>query len=112
MFSLNGTIQPVTPGQVPAPFGGSGRAGASEPTRPADIDNGEQIYREACLPCHGSSGDGGEGGGASLLNGMTVETAAAVTSNGRNNMPSFGEAYSVDELYDVATFIVERLAAE
>jgi alcohol dehydrogenase (cytochrome c) len=112
MFSLNGTIQPVVPGQGPAPFGGARRAGAAEPTRPAEIDNGERIYREACLPCHGPSGDGGEGGGASLRDGLTVETTVAVTSIGRNNMPSFGEAYSVDELYDVATFIVERLAAE
>jgi len=85
---------------------------ASEPTRPADADNGELIYREACLPCHGASGDGGEGGGASLLNGLTIETAAVISGIGRNNMPAFGEAYSIDELYDVATFIVERLAGE
>jgi hypothetical protein len=44
--------------------------------------------------------------------GLTVESAVAVSSAGRNNMPAFREAYSIDELCDVATFVVERLAAE
>lgn len=52
----------------------------------------------------------GEGGGASLHNRqLTAETAVTITAAGRNNMPSFRDAYSIDELYDVATYIVERL---
>jgi glucose dehydrogenase len=117
LFSLNGTIEPVVPGQSQGlfgagPGGGAGAAAAAEPTRAADVVNGERIYREACLPCHGARGNGGEGGGASLLNGLTVETAVAVTGGGRGNMPAFRDAYSADELYDVAAYIVERLAGE
>jgi hypothetical protein len=40
---------------------------------------------------------------------ITTETAVAITVNGRNNMPSFRDAYSVDELYDVVGYIVDRL---
>lgn len=50
----------------------------------------------ACLPCHGARGDGGEG--ASLLTDLTVESAVAVSVAGRNNMPAFRVAYSIDEL--------------
>lgn len=47
-----------------------------------------------------------------LLTGLSVETAVAISVTGRNNMPAFCEAYSIDELYDVASFIVERLSVE
>ena len=105
--------EPVTPGSGLGAFGGGpGGAAASEPNRPADADNGELIYREACLACHSARGDGGEGGGASLLNALTIEAAAAVSAAGRNDMPAFRGAYSTDELYDVATFIVEHLAVD
>lgn len=75
----------------------------------AGAANGERIYREACLPCHGATGTGGEGGGASLLTGLTADTVLAVTGAGRNNMPAFGEVYSAAELRDVATYITEVL---
>jgi mono/diheme cytochrome c family protein len=43
---------------------------------------------------------------------MGSEAAAAITLNGRNNMPAFRDAYSIDELYDVAAYIVEQLAGD
>jgi len=111
MFSLDGTIEPLTASERPGAFGGSPAAAAAlEPTRPADVDNGARIYREACSPCHGLTGNGGEGGGASLLGASSREAVAGVTAAGRNNMPAFREAYSADELNDVAAFIVEVLA--
>jgi len=110
LFSLNGTIEPVTPERRPGGFGGGSAAAAAEPTRPADPENGERIYREACLPCHGRSGGGGEGGGPSLEGVASVEAVMNVTAAGRNNMPAFGGTYSADELNDVATYIVESLA--
>jgi hypothetical protein len=36
----------------------------------------------------------------------------AVTLNSRNNMPAVRDAYSVDELYDVAMYIVEQLSGD
>ena len=114
LFSLDGTIEPLSSRQGPAAFGGAGPAAAAlaEPTRAADIENGARIYREACLPCHGASGDGGEGGGASLAETTSREAVMAITAAGRNNMPAFREAYSADELQDVAAYIVDVLAGD
>jgi mono/diheme cytochrome c family protein len=113
MFSLDGAIEPVATEGAPASGALAAlRAGAAAPAGPGDVANGERVYREACLPCHGASGEGGEGGGASLVAGVTREAALAVTANGRNNMPAFRDAYSAAELNDVATYVVETLAAK
>jgi alcohol dehydrogenase (cytochrome c) len=117
MFSLDGTIEPV----VAAGPGGGGPGGVlagiqatrTEPARPANADNGAMIYREACLPCHGFSGEGGEGGGKSLVEGgLTTDVIMAVTANGRNNMPAFANSYSANELRDVALYVAEVLGRD
>jgi alcohol dehydrogenase (cytochrome c) len=112
MFGLDGTIGPVTPAAAP-------RAGQppveSVPmtfTRPADRSNGESIYRQTCLPCHGPTGRGGEGGGKTLVEGLTSDVLLSVTAAGRNNMPAFRGTYSADELRDVAAYILEVLARQ
>src|SRR5690606_2524799 len=105
MFSLNGDIGPYDPAAdaalaaqqaslaampVPAP----------DPDHAADLEHGAALYRDACLPCHGASGRGGEGGGAPLTEGVSMETIMAVTFSGRNRMPSFAGVYSPPELQD------------
>jgi mono/diheme cytochrome c family protein len=110
MFSLDGTIEPVATEGAPASGALAAlRAGAAAAAQPGDASNGERIYREACLPCHGASGEGGEGGGASLVTGLTREATFDVTANGRNNMPAFRDAYSGADINDVATYVVEVL---
>lgn len=75
----------------------------------AALANGERIYREACIPCHGASGEGGEGGGGTLLKGLTVANVVGVALDGRNNMPAFRGVYSTEELRDAGRYIVEVL---
>jgi mono/diheme cytochrome c family protein len=117
MFSLEGTIAPVATEGAPASGAlaalraAAASAPPAAPAQPGDIANGARIYREACLPCHGARGEGGEGGGANLVSGLTREATLDVTANGRNNMPAFRDAYSTAELNDVATYVVEALAA-
>ncbi|RPI63618.1 MAG: cytochrome c, partial [Lysobacterales bacterium] len=65
---------------------------------------------EACVACHGEQGDGGHGGGPTLVGGLPLETIVAVSQAGRNTMPPFGRAYSEADLRDVAAYIVEVLA--
>ncbi|HTV51419.1 MAG TPA: PQQ-binding-like beta-propeller repeat protein, partial [Steroidobacteraceae bacterium] len=118
MFSLDGKIPSL--GNAHAIGGGGamaaafGRAAAAAPvplpTRPPDPLNGARIYRAACVPCHGESGRGGQGGGPQLVNGLTRSAILETASAGHNNMPAFAQVYSADELNDVAEYISSVLA--
>lgn len=107
LFSLNGTIEPVDPNaQTAAPPAGTA---SPDPAYAPDLTRGAALYRDACLPCHGASGRGGEGGGAPL-SGLSVASIMAVTATGRNTMPAFGSVYERDELQDIAAYVAEVLA--
>jgi mono/diheme cytochrome c family protein len=60
--------------------------------------------------CHGEGGDGGYGGGPTLVGGLPIETLVAVAQGGRNAMPAFGRVYSEADLKDVASYINDVLA--
>ena len=77
-----------------------------------NLDHGRQVYAEACVACHGERGDGGHGGGPTLVSGQPVETILGVAKAGRNTMPAFGRVYSDADLNDVATYIVDVLAKD
>ncbi len=122
MFSLDGTISPVAPQKpagpgpagVPGALGAAGAPGvaAAMPAgdRPPNRDNGAKLYRAACVPCHGGGGEGGHGGGPTLINGLTSDTIVSVTTTGRNNMPSFGGTLTPADINDIAAYIHEDLA--
>lgn len=120
MFSLDGRIPEIQADS--GAIGGGGMAGAfgrraagpAKPvvTRAANVRNGAQIYRLACLPCHGESARGGEGGGPPLVNGLSAQSILATASAGRHNMPAFSSTYSADELNDVAAYITNDLAKQ
>lgn len=77
-----------------------------------DLASGEGIYKAACLACHGFDGRGGHGGGPTLLGKLDAEQIRAVTTTGRNNMPTFREIYDVNQLRDVSEYIVRGLGAQ
>jgi len=112
MFSLSGTMKSL-PAGGPA-FGGGpfGPAPAPAGDRPVDLALGEQIYLEACVACHGEAGDGGHGGGPTLIDGLDPDSIRALASDGRNTMPGFGTVYSQAEIRDVTRYIVEVLGGE
>jgi len=118
MFSLDGKIPSLAlPGGAargPGPGGAGATAALAVPatTRPANPEHGADIYRNACLPCHGQNGGGGTGGGKSLLDGQSHDTILSVSSAGRNNMPAFKSTYSADELNDVTAYITTVLQAK
>jgi mono/diheme cytochrome c family protein len=114
MFSLHGTMKSLPagggPGGAAAAFGPRSRP--AEVDRPVDVDHGRQLYAEACIACHGEAGDGGHGGGPTLVAGLPAETIQAVASAGRNTMPAFGAVYTPADIRDVARYIVDVLAAK
>jgi mono/diheme cytochrome c family protein len=115
MFGLSGTMKSL-PTAGAGPGGGGGGFGRPPPaapeSRPIDVERGRQIYAEACVACHGEAGDGGHGGGPTLVAGLTAEAIAAVAGAGKNTMPAFGRVYSTNDMRDVSAYIVDVLAAE
>jgi mono/diheme cytochrome c family protein len=77
--------------------------------RTPDIDRGKQIYTETCEACHGERGQGGHGGGAAFTTELDAQRVLETVNSGRNAMPAFGGALSVDEMQDVASYVRERL---
>jgi len=117
MFSLKGTMKSL-PAAVTTTGGGGGPGGPGGPpraqvpaaVRPVSVDQGRQLYAEACVACHGEQGDGGHGGGPTLIAGLPADTIVAVANAGRNNMPPFGRVYSTADLGDIAAYITTVLA--
>jgi len=112
MFALSGTMNSLPQaGGAGSVFGSPPRT-ETDDGRPGDAALGRSVYLEACVACHGAAGDGGQGGGPSLLGGLDHDSVVAVASAGRNTMPAFGSVYSRAELRDVASYILEELANE
>ncbi|RYZ67996.1 MAG: c-type cytochrome, partial [Proteobacteria bacterium] len=108
MFSLDGKIGPIATTAVETGAGASA-APLAAPTRPLDLAAGEAIYKAACVACHGVTGEGGHGGGPTLIGGLAIDHIRQITTTGRNNMPVFREIYDANQIRDVATFIDQRL---
>ena len=124
LFGLDGTLPPAEPGRpvsrqtvAPAPPAAAG-APAAAVTRAipgqgvANIARGQQLYAQACVVCHGDDGKGGHGAGPPLV---TLTDFSAVTQTvtvGRNDMPPFGTTFTPDQIRDVSTYVLERLAGQ
>ena len=110
MFSLDGKIGPIA---ATAAATAGGRPGAAPPvaapTRAGNATAGEPLYKAACLACHGEAGTGGHGGGPTLLTNLQPEQISLVTTTGRNNMPTFRDVYTPDQIADVSAYIVQVL---
>jgi alcohol dehydrogenase (cytochrome c) len=111
MFALHGTMKSLPVSAAPGGGFGPPRAAVEQP-RPVDLEHGRTLYAEACIACHGERGDGGHGGGPTLLGGLALETIRSVAADGRNSMPAFGRIYSGADLNDVASYVLEVLARE
>jgi mono/diheme cytochrome c family protein len=126
MFSLDGKMEPVKTaapagggrggpgGGAGGPPGGGGAGVARAPAGPTpgravNVANGESLYKQGCIACHGEDGGGGHGGGPSLLKGQTADAMQAVITTGRNGMPAYGQVYSQDQIADIAGYIVQTL---
>jgi mono/diheme cytochrome c family protein len=85
------------------------------PAGTADLAQGQRLFRQLCVGCHGETGMGGTGNGASLARiGRDTQAIANTAWNGRNNnvMPSFRGALTPEQLRDVARYISDELFPE
>jgi alcohol dehydrogenase (cytochrome c) len=125
LFSLNGTIESLPPGSgdpPPADVSGDADAPHDDPRaflagfnlqRTANLNGGGDIYRTVCQSCHGPMGEGGQLG-KPFESGLAIEDIMTTARSGvaGTSMPPFGNAYSLEQLHDVASYIVRRVLAE
>jgi alcohol dehydrogenase (cytochrome c) len=125
LFSLHGTIESLPPGSGdPAP-GESNRVTDEPHTDPRaflagfdlgrtpNLAHGAEIYGKVCQTCHGPRGEGGQLG-KPLSSGLTIEDIMTTARSGvaGTSMPPFGNAYSVEDLHDVASYIESRILSQ
>lgn len=112
LFGLDGELPPVGQGVRVSRLAEAPpvTAATAATTGPADIVNGEALYEETCVICHGVDGLGGHGGGAPLNALVDLAAALEVINAGRNNMPPFGQTLTAQQIRDIGTYVVEELA--
>lgn len=106
LFGLEGTLPPAQERDTearpavatPAPAAGSTTA-----------TSGAQIFRQACLPCHGADGRGGHGGGAPLNKVTDVALVRRAVREGKNTMPPFGAALTPEQIEAVSAYVTTEL---
>ncbi len=80
-------------------------ASASEPEPKPEGPDGEKIYKQYCVVCHGIYGDMGASGAFNLTESeLPVEERMIVIKNGRNAMPAFGAILDEDKIKAVAEY--------
>jgi mono/diheme cytochrome c family protein len=125
LFSLNGQMESLPPGSGDLQTSDAGIPGQGNQDpfdmarrqlrdsfdyeRTADLARGAQIYQTVCQACHGPNGEGGHEAGAPLTAGLSAFDIVARATAGvaGTAMASFSGSYSVEELQDVANFILQ-----
>ena len=70
--------------------------------------NGERIFKQYCVTCHGASGDMGVGGAANLAaSALSAEERVLVITKGRNTMASFSALLREEEIRAVAEYTLQ-----
>ncbi len=105
-----GLILGLSPGAVSA---------QSETDDPAQLEAGEAVFVESCAGCHGDDGMGTDfGRPLTGIAGQEPDRLVHIASvtDGKGDMPAFGDALSVDDIdaavtYARLTFVSEQDAA-
>jgi mono/diheme cytochrome c family protein len=104
LFALDGTLPQAKQNDAQA-----APAVVAQPAATANAlgSSGGDIYRQACLPCHGPDGRGGHGGGAPLDKARDLASVVLTIREGRKTMPPFGAALTAEQIQAVGAFVVE-----
>lgn len=73
-----------------------------------DATNGEDIYDNNCMSCHGADGEGDSG--PDLQQEGDYDAVVDQVKKGGGGMPAFEDDLSESEINDVAAFITEEVA--
>ncbi len=86
----------------------AGTTSAAKTTAAAAGPDGEKIYKQYCVTCHGLYGDMGASGAHDLTaSALTVEERIEVITNGRNTMTGFKGILNEERIQAVAEYSVK-----
>ncbi|HMQ48694.1 MAG TPA: cytochrome c [Saprospiraceae bacterium] len=88
--------------------GSKEESAASEKVAKTEKPDGQQIYKNLCVACHGLYGDMGASGAFNLqTSALNLEERIAVITNGRNTMTPFGSMLKEEEIKAVAEYTLK-----
>ena len=111
LLGLDGTLKP---GAAPGAGQGVGHAGEKNPNSQnnqnaaGDATAGKQVFADNCVPCHGASGHGGNGGPdlTSIPSAKNLQVVIGQVTNGGGGMPPFKGTLTGKQISDVSTYVV------
>jgi len=102
------TLIPATMPPTPQPT--ETPPGLDLPSREPSAANAQAVYEENCASCHGSDGQGKVPGARNFndidyIRGALPATFFVAVTNGRKNMPAWGDKFSVDDRWDLVFYV-------
>lgn len=83
-------------------------AAAAREAATSSTPDGQKIYKQYCVTCHGLYGDMGASGAFNLqTSALTVEERVEVITNGRNAMTPFKSLLRPEQIQAVAEYTLE-----
>jgi alcohol dehydrogenase (cytochrome c) len=115
LFGLEGTLPPAaerdtesrTTALAPAPQAPSAPAASDAAAELALA--GEEVFKTACVACHGEDGMGGHGGGAPLDQVKDPALVMAMVNDGRGSMPPLAGLLTPEQVRAVAAYVTNGL---
>jgi alcohol dehydrogenase (cytochrome c) len=112
LFGLDGKLPPAEPGQPVSRLAAAPAPPAAAAPDAASVSRGQQLYKQACVVCHGEDGNGEHGAGAPLTGMRDLTATIRTVTEGRNGMPPFGSTLTAEQIRDVAGYVTGVLAGK
>jgi alcohol dehydrogenase (cytochrome c) len=109
LFGLDGTLPPAAERDTESRTTAVPAAPAPGAAPAALALEGEEVFKAACVACHGEDGRGGHGGGAPLDQVTDAALVMTVITDGRGNMPPLGGALTPEQIRAVAAYVTNGL---
>jgi alcohol dehydrogenase (cytochrome c) len=113
LFGLDGTLPPAAErdterrvtSAAPAPSTPSTPSTPQAGDAAALVLAGEDVFKTACVPCHGEDGLGGHGGGAPLDQVKDPALVVMMINDGRGSMPPLAGMLTPEQVRAVAAYV-------
>ena len=109
LFGLDGTLPPAAARDTEIRTTSAPPAPSTSPSSAAALAGGQQVFRDACVACHGEDGRGGHGGGAPLDQVTDAALVVATVTDGRGTMPPLGGVLTAEQIRAVAAYVTTEL---